>query len=91
MKIKDLIEKLKEFPEDMELLSNVDCFFYMEDFIICKEEISYCEYSTHWNSNARQYSHKTVDTLKYQDFIDGKLVSIETPMEKKEVVMFYVS
>ena len=90
MKIKELIEKLKEFPEDMELLVNGENF-YAENFIFCKDEISYCKYSTHWNSNALTYSHKTVDTLKYQDFIDGKTVSIETPMEKKEVVMLYIS
>jgi len=90
MKIKELIEKLKEFPEDMELLINEE-HFYAENLILYKDEISYCEYSTHWNSNALNYSHKTVETLKYQDFIDGKTVSIEVPMEKKEVVMLYIS
>jgi hypothetical protein len=90
MKIKDLVEKLKEFPEDMELLVNGE-HFYAENLIFYKDEISYCEYSTHWNSNALNYSHKTVDTLKYQDFVDGKTVSIEIPMKKKEVVMLYIS
>jgi hypothetical protein len=87
MKIKNLIEKLNQFPEDMELLANVDCFFYIENFNLYKDEMSYCEYSTHWNSNARDYAHKTVDTLKYQDYIDGKTVSIEIPMERKEFVI----
>ena len=86
MKIKELIEKLKEFPEDMELLVELE-HFYSENLNVYKDEISYCEFSTHWNSNARSYKHETVDTLKYQDFIDGKTVSIETPMEKKEFVI----
>ena len=90
MKIKELIEKLKEFPEDMELLVELE-HFYSENLNVYKDEISYCEFSTHWNSNARNYAYKTVDTLKYQDFIDGKTVSIEIPMEKKEVVMLYIS
>ena len=90
MKIKELIEKLKEFPEDMELLVEGE-HFYSENLNVYKDEISYCEFSTHWNSNARNYSHETVDTHKYQDFIDGKTVSIEIPMEKKEVVMLYIS
>jgi hypothetical protein len=90
MKIKDLIEKLNQFPEDMELLANVDCFFYIENFNLYKDEISYCEYSTHWNSDARHYTHKTVDTLKYQDYIDGKTVSIEIPMERKEFVILEI-
>jgi hypothetical protein len=90
MKIKDLIEKLNQFPEDMELLVNFDSFFYMNNFNLYKDEISYCEYSTHWNSNAIDYAHKTVDTLKYQDYIDGKTVSIEIPMERKEFVILGV-
>ena len=90
MKIKELIEKLKEFPEDMELLVNVDCFCYSENFNLYKEKMSYCEFSTYWNSNARNYSHKTADTHKYRDFIDGKTVSIEIPMERKEVVILGV-
>lgn len=90
MKIKELIEKLKEFPEDMELLANSDCVWYSENFYLYKEKMSYCEFSTYWNSNARIYEHETVDTFKYQDFIDGKTVSIETPMEKKEVVILAI-
>ena len=90
MKIKELIEKLKEFPEDMELLVNSECFYYSENFNLYTEKMSYCEFSTYWNSNARCYEHETVDTLKYQDFIDGKTVSIETPMEKKEVVILAI-
>ena len=89
MKIKDLKEKLNEYPDDMELLVNGG-YFYSENLNFYKVEISYCEYSTHWNSNARNYSHKTVDTHKYQDFIDGKTVSIEIPMEKKEFVILEV-
>jgi len=89
MKIKDLKEKLNEYPDDMELLVNGE-YFYSENLNFYKDEISYCEYSTHWNSNARNYSHKTADTHKYQDFIDGKTVSIEIPMEKKEVVILEV-
>ena len=90
MKIKDLIKKLNEFPEDMELLANVDCFFYIENFNFYKDELSYCEYSTHWNSNASNYAHKTVDTHKYQDFIDGETVTVKIPMERKEFVILEI-
>jgi hypothetical protein len=90
MKIKELIEKLKEFPEDMELLVNGE-HFYSENLIFYKDEISYCKYSTHWNSNAIHYGYKDADNYKYQDFVDGKTVSIEIPMKKKEVVMLYIS
>lgn len=89
MKIKDLKEKLNEYPDDMELLVNGE-YFYSENLNFYKDEISYCEYSTHWNSNARNYSHKTADTHKYQDFIDGKTISIEIPVKKKEVVILEV-
>jgi hypothetical protein len=87
MKIKDPIEKLKEFPEDMELLVDVECYSDIENFNIYKDERSYCKYSTYWNNNASNYAHKTVGTHKYQDFIDGETVSIEIPMERKEFVI----
>jgi hypothetical protein len=90
MKIKDLIKKLKEFPEDMELLVNVETYFDIDNFNIYKDERSYCKYSTHWNSNAIYYGYKDVDNFRYLDFIDGKNVSIEIPTERKEVVILEV-
>ena len=90
MKIKDLIKKLKEFPEDMELLVEYDTYFNIDNFNIYKEERSYCKYSTHWNSNAIYYGYKDADNFKYLDFIDGKNVSIEIPTERKEVVILEV-
>lgn len=88
MKIKDLKEKLNQFPDDMEvLIGDYDC--YENEFNISKRELNHCNYTTKFQSEVDFYSFKE-DTCKYKDEIDGKIVVVKIPMERKEFVILEV-
>lgn len=85
MRIKDLIEKLNQFPEDLEVIIG-DCDWYENEFNVSKIELNHCNYTTKWESNI-DYLSQDEDTCVYKDEIDGKIVSVEIPMERKEFVI----
>jgi hypothetical protein len=88
MKLKNLIEKLKEFPEDMEVIIG-DCDWYENEFNISKIELNHCNYTNKWSSNVDYFSENE-DTCVYRDEIDGKIVVVKIPMERKEFVILGV-
>ena len=88
MRIKELIEILKEFPEDMKVIIG-DCEWYENEFNVSKIELNHCNYTTKWTSNIDYFSQDE-DTCVYKDEIDGKIVSIEIPMKRKEFVILEV-
>ena len=88
MRIKELIEKLNQFPEDLEVIIG-DCDWYENEFNISKIELNHCNYTNKWSSNVDYFS-KNEDTCIYRDEIDGKIVVVKNPMERKEFVILEV-
>jgi hypothetical protein len=88
MKIKDLIEKLKEFPEELEVIIG-GCDWYENEFNISKIELNHCNYTNKWSSNVDYFSQYD-DTCVYSDVIDDKVVVVEIPMERKEFVILEI-
>jgi hypothetical protein len=88
MKIKDLIKKLNEFPEELEVIIG-DCDWYENEFNISKIELNHCNYTNKWSSNVDYFSEDE-DTCVYRDEIDGKIVVVKIPMERKEFVILGV-
>jgi hypothetical protein len=85
MKLKHLKALLENYPDDMEVIIG-DCDWYEKEFNISKIELNHCNYTNKWSSNV-DYLSQDEDTCEYKDEIDGKIVSIEIPMERKEFVI----
>jgi hypothetical protein len=88
MNIKQLIEKLNQFPEDLEVIIG-DCDWYENKFNISKIELNHCNYTNKWSSNVDYWSQDE-DTCVYKDEIDGKIVVVKIPMERKEFVFLEI-
>jgi hypothetical protein len=88
MKIKNLIEKLNQFPEELEVIIG-DCDWYENEFNISKIELNHCNYTNKWYSNVDYFSEDE-DTCVYSDEIDCKIVVVKIPMERKEFVILEV-
>jgi hypothetical protein len=88
MNIKQLKEKLNQFPEDLEGVLG-DCDWYENEFNISKIELNHCNYTNKWSSNVDYFSENE-DTCVYRDEIDGKIVVVKIPMERKEFVILEV-
>ena len=92
MKVKELIEKLQEFPRDMEVLITYKDNYgrvIEDDFEIVKFSINHCNYATKWQSCIDYYSF-TEETCEYRDEVKGKIVERKIPMTKKDVVIIEV-
>jgi hypothetical protein len=90
MNVKELKEKLNEFPDDMEVIGLTgDAGFFISDVGIYKEDVYYAKYSTFWNRNAEHYSLHDGKSY-YCDFIDGETVKLEIPKKKKEFLILQV-
>ena len=85
MNIKHLKEKLNQFPDDMEVLIG-DCDWLENEFNISKIEINHCNYTNKQSSNVDYFSQYE-DTCEYKDEIDGKIVVVKIPMERKDFAM----
>ena len=92
MNVKRLKELLNTFPDDMEVLiaykdNYGEC---IEDyFAIYQSKVNHCTYTTKWQSNFDYYSFRE-ETCEYRDEIDGKIVEVSVPMNKKDVVILEV-
>lgn len=86
MKVKDVKELLNQFPDDMDfiIIHDGDCF--ETQFNICQESVNHCTYSTNWENNVERYSIREV-IHSYTDYVNGKLVKVELPMNSKEVAL----
>jgi hypothetical protein len=73
MKVKDLIEKLQEFPEDMEVVVDGGIFEYDADLdpreIIVKRGVSYTRYLSQ-----RSYNSLYDDAELDDDYVDERVV-----------------
>jgi len=85
MNIKQLKEKLNQFPEELEVIIG-DCDWYENEFNISKIELNHCNYTNKWSSNVDYFSQNE-DSYVYSDEIDGKIVVVKIPMERKEFVI----
>lgn len=90
MNIKQLKEKLNQFPDDMEvLIGNFDWFEFENEFNVSKIELNHCNYTNKWSSNVDYYS-KDEEYCGYRDVIDGKILDVKIPMERKEFVILEI-
>lgn len=85
MKNKDLQEFLKQHPDDMEVLIDYDTV-YDGELIIIRKDLYHCNYTTKWQSNIDFYSIYDEPAV-YKDEIDGKIVEMKIPTEKKEFII----
>jgi hypothetical protein len=94
MNVKELKEKLNEFPDDMEVLITYRDPVYnhlrIEDYCnVTKSSVHHGNYTTKWQSNIDYYSFED-DVCIYRDEIGGKLVAMKVSTEKKEFVILEV-
>jgi hypothetical protein len=90
MKVKELIEELQKYPEDMEVTGNsTEGYGPGLQISIYSEELNYCKYSTHFNSEAEGFSYKE-GPFVFNDYVDGKRVIREMPTEKKTFVILEI-
>lgn len=85
MKNKELQELLKKHPDDMEVLINFN-IDYDGEITVEKKNLYHCNYTTKWQSNIDFYS-ETDENVCYKDDIDGKIVAIKIPTERKEFII----
>ena len=86
MKNKDLQEFLKHHPDDMEVLIEYGGGVYDGELTLKRKDLYHCNYTTKWQSNFDFYSEHDEDCV-YKDEIDGKIVAIRIPTEKKEFII----
>jgi len=90
MKVKELIKKLQEYPEDMEVIGNsTDGGGPGLPIYIYSQELNYCKFSTYWNNAAEKFSHKE-GPHTINDYIDGINVKREVHTEKKIFVILEI-
>jgi hypothetical protein len=90
MKVKELIKKLQEYPEDMEVIGNsTDGGGPGLSIFIYPQELNYCKFSTYWNNAAEKFSHNEGPHI-FNDYIDGKNVKREVHTEKKIFVILEI-
>lgn len=87
MKVKELKEKLNEFPDDMGVLIYYGEQTYDGNIILKKKDLYHCNYTTKWQSNIDSYSEYD-EPCVYKDDVNGKIVAMKIPMEKKEFIVF---
>lgn len=92
MNVKRLKELLNTFPDDSEVLivfkdDYGECI--EGDYTIYQSKVNHCTYTTRWQSNFDYYSFRE-ETCEYRDEIDGKIVEVSVPMNKKDVVILEV-
>lgn len=85
MKVKELIEKLQKYPEDMEVLINWDSI-YDGEIIVTRKDLYHCNCTSKWQSNFDFYSEYN-EPCVYKDEVDGKIVAMKVPTERKEFVV----
>lgn len=85
MKVKELIEKLQKYPEDMEVLINWDSI-YDGEIIVTRKDLYHCNCTSKWQSNFDFYSEYD-EPCVYKDEVDGKIVAMKVPTERKEFVV----
>jgi hypothetical protein len=85
MKAKDLIEKLQKYPEDMEVLINYDGI-YDGEITVNRKDLYHCNCTSKWQSNFNFYT-KYDEPYVYKDEVDGKIVVVKIPTEKKEFIV----
>lgn len=86
MKNKDLQEFLKQHPDDMEVLIDYGNKIYDGELIIIRKDLYHCNYTTKWQSNVDFYSIYDEPAV-YKDEVDGKIVEMKVPTEKKEFII----
>jgi len=86
MKNKDLQEFLQKYPDDMEVLINYGDQIYDGELIIIRKDLYHCNYSTKWQNYIDFYSIYDEPAV-YKDEVDGKIVQMKVPTEKKEFII----
>lgn len=86
MKVKNLIEKLQKFPDDMEVLISYGDQFYEGEIIVNRKGLYHCNSTSKWQSNFDFYSEHD-EPCVYKDEVDGKIVVMKVPTEKKEFIV----
>jgi hypothetical protein len=94
MNVKELKEKLNEFPDDMEVLITYRDPVYndlrIEDYCnVTKSSVHHGNYTTKWQSNIDYYSFEDGGCV-YIAGIGGALVAMKVSTEKKEFVILEV-
>ena len=86
MKNKDLQEFLKQYPDDIEVLIYYGDQIYDGELIIIKKDLYHCNYSTKWQNYIDFYSIYDEPCI-YKDEVNGKIVQMKIPTEKKEFII----
>ena len=86
MKVKELIEKLQEYPEDMEVLIDYGSQNYDGEIIVKRKDLYHCNCTSKWQSNFDFYSEYD-EPCVYKDEVDGKIIVMKVPTEKKEFIV----
>jgi len=90
MKVKELIKKLQEYPEDMEVIGNsTDLGGPGLPIYIYPQELNYCNFSTYWNNTAEKFLYEE-GLYTFDDYVDGKKVKREVHTEKKTFVILEI-
>lgn len=94
MKVKELITKLQEYPEDMEVVFHYRsdlCNVYDNDFVVFNETLDYCSFSTEWGTKEVYARHRFSPYDALVDYKDGKEVYEKVPFTEKNAIVLEVS
>lgn len=86
MKNKDLQEFLQKYPDDIEFLIYYGDQIYDGELTIKKKELYHCNCTSKFQSNFDFYSEKDEPCI-YKDLVNGKIVEMKIPTEKKEFII----
>ncbi len=86
MKNKDLQEFLQKYPDDIEVLIYYGDQIYDGELIIIKKDLYHCNYSTKRQNYIDFYSIYDEPCI-YKDEVNGKIVQMKIPTEKKEFII----
>ena len=94
MKVKELIEKLQEYPVDMEVVFHYKsdlCNVYDNDFIVINETLDYCSFSTKWGTKEVYGRHMFSPYNAFVDYKNNKEVYEKVSLTEKSVIMIEIS
>jgi len=94
MKVKELIKKLQEYPEDMEVFFHYRCEGfgeYNKDFKVSNQTLDYCSFSTKWGTEEVYGKHMFNPYNALVDYKDGKNVYQKVPFTEKNGIVIEVS
>ena len=96
MKIKELKEKLNNYPDDMEVVFHYKsdlCVVYDNDFDVYEKSLGYCSYKSNWKENNEVYGNFYSSTYKADvgyDMDKGRPIYENIPLDERDVVVIAV-